>query len=107
MENIKDRDAAIILAACLGWLGVDRFYLGYYGIGLFKMLTFGCVGILWVTDLIRIVLGTLKPKNGNYKSKSSSESSSALNALLQKGAEASGDTVLGEVFKSALNKRKD
>ena len=48
--SMKDKTTAIILSALLGGLGVDRFYLGYTGMGVLKLLTGGCFGILWILD---------------------------------------------------------
>ncbi|MEK6820393.1 MAG: TM2 domain-containing protein [Nanoarchaeota archaeon] len=41
----------------MGWFGVDRFYIGYIGSGIVKLLTFGGLGIWWLIDLILIVAG--------------------------------------------------
>jgi len=60
---------ALILVIFLGLLGIHRFYLGYTGIGILMLLTAGVFGILALIDLIRIVMGTLKPKNGEYTEK--------------------------------------
>lgn len=57
---------ALILVIVVGVLGIHRFYLGYYGIGILMILTLGCCGILALIDLIRIVIGDLKPKYGEY-----------------------------------------
>lgn len=47
--------------------GADRFYLGYPGIGLLKLCTFGCFFILQFIDIILIALQVLKPvDNSNY-----------------------------------------
>lgn len=67
---MKDKGIAIVLSFFLGILGMDRFYLGYYGIGLFKLLTFGGFGILYIVDFIRIAIGHLRPKNGEYSAES-------------------------------------
>ncbi len=57
---------AIILAVLLGYLGIHRFYLGYTVIGIIQLLTFGGLGIWSLIDLIRIILGDLKPNGGEY-----------------------------------------
>lgn len=62
---MKDKTTAIILSALLGGLGVDRFYLGYTGIGVLKLLTAGCFGVLWILDIINIATGKLLPADGS------------------------------------------
>lgn len=65
----KSQVVALILSFFLGNLGIDRFYLGYTGIGILKLLTFGVFGILGLIDFIRILIGSLKPKGGEYTKK--------------------------------------
>lgn len=60
----KNYIVAIILAWFLGGLGVDRFYLGYTGIGIAKLLTFGGFGIWWLVDLILIALKKVPDRQG-------------------------------------------
>lgn len=62
---MKDKTTAIILSALLGGLGVDRFYLGYTGMGVLKLLTGGCFGVLWILDIINIATGKLQPADGS------------------------------------------
>jgi TM2 domain-containing membrane protein YozV len=62
---MKNKTVAIILSLFLGALGIDRFYLGYTGMGVLKLLTGGVAGILWLVDLIRLLTGSLKPKDGS------------------------------------------
>lgn len=62
----KSQVIALVLAALVGVLGVHRFYLGYIGIGVAQLLTFGGCGVWALIDLIRIITGDLKPKNGRY-----------------------------------------
>ena len=62
---MKDKTTAVILAALLGGLGIDRFYLGYTGMGVLKLLTGGCFGILWIIDIINIANGKLQPADGS------------------------------------------
>lgn len=52
----KDFVVAWLLALFLGFLGVDRFYRGFIGLGLLKLLTCGGAGIWSLVDLLLIVL---------------------------------------------------
>lgn len=62
----KSQLIALILCLLVGTLGIHRFYLGYIGIGIIQLLTFGGFGIWTLIDLIRIVIGDLEPKDGPY-----------------------------------------
>ena len=65
---MKDKTTALILSILLGGIGVDRFYLGYTGMGILKLLTGGCFGILWLIDINNIATGKLQPADGSgYK----------------------------------------
>jgi len=48
----------------LGFLGVDRFYLGKVGTGVLKLLTIGGLGIWWLIDLILTLAGVQRDKEG-------------------------------------------
>ncbi|MCX6804707.1 MAG: Ltp family lipoprotein [Patescibacteria group bacterium] len=56
----KDFMAAAMLSLFLGWFGIDRFYLGYVGSGILKLITFGGCGLWYLIDLILILTGSLK-----------------------------------------------
>ncbi len=68
MQSEKDRNqwVALLLAFFFGAIGVHRIYLGYIGIGIIQLLTLGGCGIWALVDFIRIILGDLRPKNGDY-----------------------------------------
>jgi ribosomal protein L40E len=55
---------ALVLSIVLGSLGVDRFYLGYVGLGLLKLFTLGGCGIWSLIDIILIATGNLKDAQG-------------------------------------------
>jgi len=62
----KSQVTALLLVIFLGPLGIHRFYLGYTWQGIVQLLTLGVFGIWSLIDLIRIITGDLKPKNGEY-----------------------------------------
>ena len=63
----KSQLVALLLCIFVGALGIHRFYLGYVGIGVIQLLTAGCCGIWTLIDLIMIITGNLKPKDGEYE----------------------------------------
>ena len=62
---MKSKTTALILSVLVGGLGVDRFYLGYTGMGVLKLLTAGGLGILYILDIINIATGKLTPADGS------------------------------------------
>jgi TM2 domain-containing membrane protein YozV len=60
----KGWTTALILSVIVGQLGVDRFYLGYTGLGIIKLITFGGCGIWWLIDLILIATRKLPDSDG-------------------------------------------
>jgi TM2 domain-containing membrane protein YozV len=65
----KSQLVALLLCIFVGALGIHRFYLGYIGIGIIQLLTAGGCGIWALIDLIMIITGDLKPKDGDYEKK--------------------------------------
>lgn len=60
---------ALLLAIFVGSLGIDRFYLGYTGLGIAKLgvciITCGAGGVIWqLVDLILIIMKKLPDVNG-------------------------------------------
>lgn len=63
-EGGKSFIAAWILSCLLGFFGADRFYLGKIGTGFLKLFTFGGYGFWWLIDLIILLSGGQRDKQG-------------------------------------------
>lgn len=63
--NQRSFVVAVLLSFFLGWLGVDRLYLGYTGLGILKLVTFGGCGLWALIDFILILIGKMKDADGN------------------------------------------
>jgi TM2 domain-containing membrane protein YozV len=64
MESNKSRIAALLLCLLLPGLGIHRFYVGKIGTGILYLFTAGGLGIWYLIDLIMIIVGTFKDKDG-------------------------------------------
>lgn len=56
---------ALLLSVLLGWLGVDRLYLGYSWLALLKALTMGGLMVWWGLDILLIVTGNMTDADGD------------------------------------------
>jgi hypothetical protein len=56
---------ALLLSIFLGGIGVDRFYLGYTGLGILKLVTLGGCGIWSLIDLVLIAMRNMPDAEGN------------------------------------------
>lgn len=52
--ELKDPTTLLLISLFLGTLGIDRFMLGDTGMGILKLLTGGCCGILTIVDWFTI-----------------------------------------------------
>ncbi len=62
-DGAKSYMTTAMLSLFLGYLGVDRFYLGQIGLGLSKLFTFGGFGIWYAIDLVLIATGAALDKD--------------------------------------------
>jgi TM2 domain-containing membrane protein YozV len=63
--NDKKWLTTLLLCIFLGEIGGHRFYAGKIGTGILMLLTLGGFGIWWLIDLIVIIAGGFKDKEGN------------------------------------------
>jgi TM2 domain-containing membrane protein YozV len=56
--------AVFFISFMWGTFGVDRMYLGKWGTGILKLVSFGGFGIWVIVDLILIMAGVMRDKQG-------------------------------------------
>ncbi|HRN96930.1 MAG TPA: TM2 domain-containing protein [Candidatus Saccharibacteria bacterium] len=57
--------AVFFLSFMWGMFGVDRFYLGKVWTGILKLITFGGLGLWTIIDLVLVMSGSMRDKQGN------------------------------------------
>ena len=67
MTEPKRREflVALLLSIFVGGLGIDRFYMGYIGLGILKLVTLGGCGVWTLIDIILIATRKLNDADGN------------------------------------------
>jgi TM2 domain-containing membrane protein YozV len=60
-----DFSVALCLSVFVGFLGIDRFYLGYPAIGLLKLSTFGFFLLGSFIDIVLIASQVVGPSDGS------------------------------------------
>ncbi len=63
-KSDKNFVVAILLCLFVGVFGVHRFYVGKVGTGIIQLITLGGLGIWAFIDLIMIIVGAFKDKQG-------------------------------------------
>ena len=62
IAQMKDPIIVLVISLFVGYLGIDRFYLGDTGMGIGTLLTGGGCGIWALIDLF-LIMGAAKQKN--------------------------------------------
>lgn len=65
MKSDKEWLVTLLLSLFLGTLGVHRFYVGKIGTGILQLITLGGCGIWALIDIIMIITGNFKDKDGH------------------------------------------
>jgi TM2 domain-containing membrane protein YozV len=60
----KTMTNTLLISFFLGGLGIDRFYLGYTGLGVLKLITIGGCGVWAIIDVILIATRKLNDSKG-------------------------------------------
>ncbi|XP_022669973.1 uncharacterized protein LOC111253953 [Varroa destructor] len=56
---------SLLLSVFLGWLGLDRLYLGYPGLALAKFCTLGGIFLWQLIDIVLIAMQVVRPADGS------------------------------------------
>ncbi len=64
MYSSKSNLVSLLLCIFFGYLGIHRFYVGKVGTGLLMLFTAGLGGVWVIIDIIIIILGKFRDKEG-------------------------------------------
>lgn len=64
MTSDKSKKTALILCIFLGMFGAHNFYVGRIKRGILYFCTIGFFMIGWLSDIVRILLGTFRDNTG-------------------------------------------
>lgn len=62
LMQMKDPIISLILSIVVGYLGVDRFYVGDISLGIIKLITCGGLYIWWLVDIF-LIMGKTRMRN--------------------------------------------
>ncbi len=62
LMQMKDPIISLVLSIVVGYLGVDRFYVGDIGLGVIKLITCGGLYVWWLVDIFTI-MGKTRMRN--------------------------------------------
>lgn len=67
MEKTSHRSRLVALLLCIffGIFGAHKFYLGKIGMGFLYLFTYGIFSIGWMIDLLVLIFGSPKDKDGD------------------------------------------
>lgn len=60
--QFKDPTTSLIISLLVGYLGIDRFYIGDTGLGIAKLLTCGGLYVWFIVDWF-LIMGATREKN--------------------------------------------